>query len=1144
MKNKFLLVFFASLFFAQSHASVVINEVMVKNVSAVVNDDFNYVGWVELHNTGNDSADVSNYYFSDEKNDAFKWEIKAGGRLIAPNGFAVFYFDELDKDFHANFKLDADGGVIYLIDNQGNVSDEVKYPAPFRNASYGRLTDGSGEFATLSASSPNATNAGASACSSQAAKPVFSVQSGFYKSELSVSIMSETTGAKIYYSTDGSEPSADKSALYEGEIKISKTTPLRAIAVTEGTVPSEIATASYFINSREVKLPVVSIVSDSLHLYDEELGMLVAGVNGSEVPSGCNGPDSYANYWNDWDRAANFEFFNMDKEPMINQEVKIGNFGACSRTKFVKSIKVNTSKVFGNNKINCPFFPEKPNLKCKSVVLRNSGNDFGRSYLRDAFMQSLLIDRVDIDHQAYQPSVVFINGNYYGMLNIRERSNKDFIYANHGLDEDEFVIVEGSGTYKDEDGNTAYNDETYGELVEILNSDSVNTDAAFERINELVDIDETLNYFMAQIYYANTDWPGGNIKCWRKNDGGKFRYILYDTDFGYSLYGANYSTNGFSQASKNPVFAGLMKNDAIKSILANKFVVHLASTFETDRAISLLEEMADAIEPEALIYADYLSKNHKIEQGWEKDILNMESFAQNRPKNIYSQMSSFFGLGKQVKVDMSSNIENAKFRLNKEACALDLASFSDFVNRGVDFETLPVEGYLFKQWEVISEKKLFGNNEYWNYCDETGVDTATWKGKDGASKWENVQAVIGYSGTNTNKDKLNTDLTREKMANSITTYFNKVVNVENASNIKTVFFNLTYNDGAVVYVNGTEVHRVNMKTGDVYQTTPAMSDCFTSLKTSTFEVSGDVFINGENVIAVELHQKKPNTSGMFFDMSANFTEIEPEVEIVTNNILSIVLKGNTEIKAVFEKDENYKPAETPLYINEVCASNNVFADEAYEDEDWIEIYNASDKDINLGGLFISDDLTNLRKFRIADSVPALTTVPARGYISLWADKETEQGVTHLGFELPKGRSQTIVLSKEVDGNLVTIDSVSYLPHENGESFARVSYYPESIWDITSKPTFAKENRFPLTDVEKLVSETTSVLAYINPATEELFIVNAENGSPFWIVEGNGKVVSSGTWNGDGIDISKVSKGLFVLVINNGGQNVGIKLIKR
>jgi hypothetical protein len=279
-------------------------------------------------------------------------------------------------------------------------------------------------------------------------------------------------------------------------------------------------------------------------------------------------------------------------------------------------------------------------------------------------------------------------------------------------------------------------------------------------------------------------------------------------------------------------------------------------------------------------------------------------------------------------------------------------------------------------------------------------------------------------------------------------------------------------------------------------------------------------------------------------MSANFTEIEPEVEIVTNNILSIILKENTEIKAVFEKDESYKPTETPLYINEVCASNNVFVDEVYEDEDWIEIYNASDNDIDLGGLFISDDLTNLRKFRIADSVPALTTVPARGHISLWADKETEQGVTHLGFELPKGRSQTIVLSKEVDGNLVTIDSVSYLPHENGESFARVSYYPESIWNVTSKPTFAKENRFPLTDVENFVSETASVLAYVNPATEKLFVVNAEYGSLFWIVEGNGKVVSSGTWNGDGIDISKVSKGLFVLVINNGRQNIGIKLIKR
>jgi hypothetical protein len=250
----------------------------------------------------------------------------------------------------------------------------------------------------------------------------------------------------------------------------------------------------------------------------------------------------------------------------------------------------------------------------------------------------------------------------------------------------------------------------------------------------------------------------------------------------------------------------------------------------------------------------------------------------------------------------------------------------------------------------------------------------------------------------------------------------------------------------------------------------------------------------------------------------------------------------TDIQVLLTKDEEFKIPR--LFINEVCASNGATLDEFGSAPDWIEIYNASDKDINLGGLFISDDLTNLRKFRIADSVPALTTVPARGYISLWADKETEQGVTHLGFELPKGRSQTIVLSKEVDGNLVTIDSVSYLPHENGESFARVSYYPESIWNVTSKPTFAKENRFPLTDVENFVSETTSVLAYVNPATEELFIVNTENGSPFWIVEGNGKVVSSGTWNGDGIDISKVSKGLFVLVINNGKQNIGIKLIKR
>lgn len=958
--------------------AIVINEIMVKNVSAHINDDFNYVGWVEVFNSGHDSLDLSQFYFSDDKNDLFKYQIKTDGTLIAPNGFEVFYFDELNKAFHVNFKLDADGGIIYLVDSEGNVSDFVTYPKPFRNASYGRLNDGSDELVLLSTITPHTTNNGASICSGQVLKPMFNIKSGFYENELVVSIISETNNAKIYYSIDGSEPSEGKSTLFEDEIVISGTTTLRAIAYKEGLVPSEISTASYFIDSRDINLPVISIVADSMHLYSDDFGLFVVGENGAEIPSWCGTSFKYANYYNDWDRPANFEFFDNEKKLLINQEVKIGNFGGCSRNNFLKSIKVNTSKVYGNNKLNCSIFSEKKNIKLKSVVLRNSGNDFKKSYLRDAFMQALLIDRMDIDYQAYQPAVVFINGIYKGILNIRERSNKDYLYSNYGLDEEEFDIVSGSGIwYKDKNGRNVYANETYGELVDLLNSELVNTSEGLSEICSFLDVNEVLNYFVAEIYSANSDWPASNMKCWRKIQDGKFRYILYDTDFGFSLYGDNYTYNGFKNAESNPIYAGLMNNDEIKNLFIDKMILHLASTFENDRVVGVLDTMTNAIESEIVFFREYLKNEGLDMPDWDSEIERMKNFSKNRPQCILSQMNDFFELGDTLRLDIISNQTKAKFRINNEPVLFEQMSLINFYGRSVKIEALPVAGYNFKHWEVSDGKE------------------------------------------------------------------------------------------------------------------------------------------------------------------------------VNDSVLNIVLYENTEVRAVYEKNEGFISPEIPLYINEVCASNKVFSDEEFETEDWIEIYNASSEDMNIGGLYISDDTTNLLKFRISDTIPSLTTIPARGYVTLWADKDIDQGVLHLDFELPKSRSQTIVLSKDLNGKIVIIDSVSYVPHESSESYARNLYYPQSIWSVTSKPTFAKQNLFCFKmderPIEVVLTENNfsdmEFGVYYEDFTDLLYVLNAKLESDFWIVGIDGRIVNYGTLKTNIVDVSALGNGVYIFVLNIGEENIGVRFLK-
>lgn len=255
MKKRNNILLIGALMTTQAFASVHINEMMVRNTSYKVNENYNFEGWVELYNSGAEAVDLRNCFFSNSESNIYLWQNQSNDCRIQPKGYYIFYFDELDKNNHANFKLDSDGGTLILSDESGRVLDKVTYPKPFRNTSYGRTEDGGNTLAFFTEPSMNATNNNSTAARSQTAAPTFSKEGGFYSGNQTISIYAEDGDAKIYYTTDGKEPTIHSNQ-YNSPININNTTPLRAIAVVNGEVTSEVTTATYFIGVNNIPMNV------------------------------------------------------------------------------------------------------------------------------------------------------------------------------------------------------------------------------------------------------------------------------------------------------------------------------------------------------------------------------------------------------------------------------------------------------------------------------------------------------------------------------------------------------------------------------------------------------------------------------------------------------------------------------------------------------------------------------------------------------------------------------------------------------------------------------------------------------------------------------------------------------------------------
>lgn len=667
-----------------------------------------------MYNPSNSTINFRNYYFSDDLSQPAKWQIKTSRATISKLGFFLVYFDEADNIFNANFRLETKGGTIYMFDANKNPVDKITYPALNNgNVSYARTADGGSNWSLMTYPTPATTNAKGVPASKQAKQTVFSEPSGFINGTKQISLFSSTPGAIIYYTLNGDEPFdptnqitdaskmlTGKALIYNGPITVSNAV-IRTKVYAAGYLPSTVTTQSYLQNKRGINLPVFSVAVNEKYRKDGTLGI-------------------WRNYNNRaMKRPANVEFFpTQTGQSDFNYQMNVEIFAASQRAKEHKQFNIIADKRFqGNNRLKYDFFSEKKDQKRKSVTLRTSGQDGSKTMMQDALVHVLIKDQMDIDRRAYQPAVVYINGNYNGLMNIRERTQKDYLESNYGLEQDEYDLLGKHNDYPSIRASQG-NMNQWNEMIGYLKANSLKEDTNYLKYSEkYIDEQEVLNYFLVQTYINNRDQPDNNIKAWRPyKDKTKWRYILHDADLALITYSSADNnidrTQKSSTSSMGYVFYSLCKNAKFKQKFAGQYITHAYQTFDPLRTTPIIDSLARNIENEISFTHDIHSSVPTL-ANWKKYIQSMREYWGKRQSYAVKHVKSSFALsGNEITFTVNNEFKKGDVMLNTVKL-LNNFNGKYLQNLSYSLEAKSKAGHQFSYWNIavdgVSSKEYNAN---------------------------------------------------------------------------------------------------------------------------------------------------------------------------------------------------------------------------------------------------------------------------------------------------------------------------------------------------------------------------------------------------------------------------------------------------
>ncbi|MCR5679384.1 MAG: lamin tail domain-containing protein [Prevotella sp.] len=488
----------------------------------------------------------------------------------------------------------------------------------------------------------------------------------------------------------------------DGQFTISNTTALTVRLFQDGLLPSVPVTRSYIKTTNQYTLPIVSIVGDKRYFTDPKIGFDCDG-DGTNGKTG-NGQDWPRNYNQDWDRPVNFSYLSPEGRMLFNQDVNICASGGFTRSQRFRSFKLKANKAYdGLNRFDYSFFPQKPYIRNKTLLVRNGGNDVWRHNARfiDPALETIIQrSGIDVDVQSYLPVVEYVNGELRGVLNLREPNNDKFAYANWGYDDEELDAFENlemkNGT-----------DDAINRIFEL--GRHINDDGAYDELKTLLNIDEFTNYMAVTLYLFNDDWPDNNIKGYRSRLDGRYRFISFDLDY---AFGACWSDSGvdpfaffskFQNAGKTNqefvrLFLNLLDNDTYRRKFIDTFCLVGGSVFEPKRAAQIVDELLAEVKP-----MTQLMKQLGINDGTDPDraASTIKSNLEGRSEQMTGYMKQFSAMKlsstSRQSVTLTADAKGARLSVN--GINVPYADFKGHLFAPVRLEAEAPAGYRFAGWK-------------------------------------------------------------------------------------------------------------------------------------------------------------------------------------------------------------------------------------------------------------------------------------------------------------------------------------------------------------------------------------------------------------------------------------------------------------
>ncbi len=586
--------------------------------------------WIELYNGSDTAADLSGWYLSDDADDPQKWQIPS--LIIAAGGYTVITADGATENA-APFGIAISGETLLLTRADGALVDAMDTGLLRSGLTSGRVAgDATLARVFFTQPTPGAQNA-EQAYESYAAAPVLSETGLYHTGVFSLSLATATPGASIYYTLDGSEPD-ETDTLYAGAIAIDANATVRAAAIAPGLLPSDVTTATYLFEEPHT-IPVVCLSGEPSEMRD-----IFVNADRRHKP----------------EHGGNMEYYETDGTLGVSFTTGIKSKGRSSLEYGQKSVTLCLGEEYGRNEVSYPFFETGTVTTFSELTLRNGGQDYFGSRLRDSFIQQLS-QGMDVNGIRTRIVAVYVNGEYWGLYDLEEEQEEGYFEAYYGLSYDDIDMVDRNNTVRQGSADG------YLEARSAARSWNLSDDAVFAEFAKLVDVDSCTNYLIINTFFGNGDVI--NQRFWNARDGSEgWQPLLFDLDWcmrfnsayrdTFSRYfSSTGSAAGNGTITNMDIFYGLKRNAAWRDAFIDRYIEVAYTVFDTDRVLAMFDETVAEMEPEM---ARHIARwhTHRSVNAWLDQTELMRAALEKRRDIALRDMASAFGLSStelQARVD-------------------------------------------------------------------------------------------------------------------------------------------------------------------------------------------------------------------------------------------------------------------------------------------------------------------------------------------------------------------------------------------------------------------------------------------------------------------------------------------------------------